>query len=449
MKQHPRFLLPTLIVITTASAVVSSLGAPLVPRIAAEYGVSLHGAQWTLTGPLIVGAVAAPLLGRLGGGRRRRMVVLTGIGVVTAGALVSALPFGFESLLAGRLAQGVGLGLSPLVIGAARDAIPAHRLDGPLAVLSVSMVVGVGAGYPLSGLIAQRWGVSGAFWSGAAVCLVTFMLALATFPRATTPHDGKVDWVGAPLLAGGTATFLLTMSQGAQWGWLSLATLSLGMGSVALLISWIRWSLISEDPIVDLRLALRPGLIAANFTSFAAGMGMYIMITLTVVAVQDDDWGLGSGAAAAGLLLVPYSLTSVLGSRIALAIGRRTEPFTVLPVGCTIYIVSVLAMTQFHSELWQLLLGMSLGGLGSGCTFSAMPSLVVQAVPAHETGSAMAFNQVVRYLGFSVGATVSVAVLGWFDSGHPSERGFHAGLLVAAGIMLATLVGNLALARRS
>ncbi|MDP3892065.1 MFS transporter, partial [Nocardioides sp.] len=116
MIEHPSraLLLTTLVLITTITAVVSSLGAPLVPAIAVEYGVPLHSAQWTLTGTLIAGAVATPVLGRLGGGRRRRPVVLISLAVVTAGTLLSALPLGFPALLTGRIAQGIGLAMAPL-----------------------------------------------------------------------------------------------------------------------------------------------------------------------------------------------------------------------------------------------------------------------------------------------------------------------------------------------
>ena len=38
-----------------------------------------------------------------------------------------------------------------------------------------------------------------------------------------------------------------------------------------------------------------------------------------------------------------------------------------------------------------------------GFTFAAIPGLIVRAVPSEETGSAMGFYQVVRYVGFSIG----------------------------------------------
>jgi hypothetical protein len=45
----------------------------------------------------------------------------------------------------------------------ARDELPEDRVAPMISVLSVSAAAGSGAGYPISGLIADAWGLSGAF----------------------------------------------------------------------------------------------------------------------------------------------------------------------------------------------------------------------------------------------------------------------------------------------
>lgn len=80
-----RLLVPALMFIALVVAAVGSLGAPLITSVATSLHVSLGSAQWTLTIALLSGAVATPVLGRLGagpapaghdlghaGGRRRR-----------------------------------------------------------------------------------------------------------------------------------------------------------------------------------------------------------------------------------------------------------------------------------------------------------------------------------------------------------------------------------------
>src|SRR4051812_27497814 len=57
-------------------AAVASLGTPLITSVATSFHVSLGSAQWTLTAALLSGAVATPVLGRLGAGPRRRASIL-------------------------------------------------------------------------------------------------------------------------------------------------------------------------------------------------------------------------------------------------------------------------------------------------------------------------------------------------------------------------------------
>ncbi len=63
-----RLLVPSLMFIALVVAAVGSLGAPLITSVAVTFHVSLDSAQWTLTITLLSGAVATPVLGRLGAG---------------------------------------------------------------------------------------------------------------------------------------------------------------------------------------------------------------------------------------------------------------------------------------------------------------------------------------------------------------------------------------------
>src|SRR3954462_8567527 len=130
-------------------AVVSSLGAPLIPTIAAVEHVSLADAQWSLTITMLVGAVTTPTLGRLGDGPHRRTVVLVALAAVTLGCVLAALSLPYGWLVAGRALMGLGLGLTPLAMATARDVLRDSR--STVALLSPTTIAGVGPGYPLTG----------------------------------------------------------------------------------------------------------------------------------------------------------------------------------------------------------------------------------------------------------------------------------------------------------
>lgn len=448
--ERRRLVLVTLALLTTVTAIVSSLGAPLVPAIAADLDVPLEDAQWTLTAALVAGAVSTPIVGRFGSGRLRRPTILAGLLVVTAGTALAALPLGLPLLLVGRSLQGVGMALVPLAFAVARDVWPGPRLPGVVAFLSVTTVAGAGLGYPLTALVAQAWGISAAFWLGTALTGLTLAMAWAFVPRSDGEEPSRVDWPGAGLVALGLVGVLLAVSRGETWGWATTRTLGCAAAGLLLLAAWVRRSLRSPHPLVDLRLAVRPGLAGPNLVAVVAGLGMYSLLTLVMVLVQSDvaGWGLDQPVTVAGLALVPYSVLSVAGSRLARTVGRRFGTDVLLPIGCLVFLAATVLLAFRHDRLWEVLACMAVGGLGSGFTFSSLAALMVPHLPRAETGSAMAFNQVLRYVGFSIGSATSVALMTVYGGG-PGETGFRAALLTVAGVWVVAALASWWLARRA
>src|ERR1700678_510993 len=89
-----RLLVPTLVLSGSLMAVVSSLGAPLIPTLSRADGVSLSTGEWILTITLLAGALATPVMGRLADGPRQRAVILTALSAVIVGCGVSAVANG-------------------------------------------------------------------------------------------------------------------------------------------------------------------------------------------------------------------------------------------------------------------------------------------------------------------------------------------------------------------
>src|ERR1700723_1003627 len=117
-------LVVVLTAVTMVTGIISSLGAPLIPSVARTLHISLDSAQWSLTIALLSGAIAAPIMGRLADGPRRRETIVGGLLIVFAGSIIAGLAHSLIVLVAGRALQGVGLGLAPVTMAAARDHLP-------------------------------------------------------------------------------------------------------------------------------------------------------------------------------------------------------------------------------------------------------------------------------------------------------------------------------------
>ncbi len=447
-----RLVLPGLLLIAMVTGVIGSLGAPIIPEIAQAEDVPLRTAQWSLTAGLLVSAVATPIVGRLGAGRRRKPVMIAVLCLVALGTLLAALPLGIGALIAGRGLQGTGFALGPLAFAVARDALPEERQRGAIAAISVASVVSAGLGFPVTAVTAELAGLKGAFWLGLGLTLVALVVALLTVPPATEDARARIDLVGAVLLGSGTFLLLLAISQADYWGYLAPPTLGTVAAGLVLLAGCVRWLLRATHPLVDLRLAAHPGVAGAHTAALVAGCAMYMVFALVMVLIQtpqDEGYGLDRSVAVAGLMMVPYAVASVIGNRLALRIGPAIGADLLLPAGCLVYGAANLVFLLVPASLGMVLTMMVVAGLGSGMTFNSIPWLMLRFVPAAETGSAMSLNLVMRFLGFSLGSALSLAALQGFadDEGHPSRLGYRMGAAWGVGISLIAAIACGLLAR--
>ena len=446
-------LLGALVLVVVVVGLVSSLGAPLIPAIAAERGVSPASAQWSLTITLLTGAVAAPILGRLGDGPRRRLVILVTLAMVAMGCAFAAPDLGLGVLLVGRALQGLGLGLMPLAMAVARDQLDEDRVRRAVMLLSISTVAGAGIGYPISGALAAAGGVGASFWFGAALVAACFAVAARVLPGGGHLTRSPLDVRGAVLLGAGVAGTLLALSQGRQWGWGSPAVVALIVGSALLLALWPVHARRVPTPLVDLRLLRHRAVLVADVTALTAGVGVYLLLSTVSWLLQSPGDGTGAGFGHSPLVaacaMVPFSVASVATARVLVPrLIKSVGDAWTMPLGCALFSVAMLGLAVLRQEPWQVFLIMGLGGMGAGCTFSSMPAVIVGAVPPGEFGSATGFNQVLRIVGYATGSAAHAAVLAVYadpSTGSTPAVGFDVAAYLGAGVFAATALLDLLL----
>jgi MFS family permease len=439
-------LLPGLVFACLVGAIVSSLGAPLLPAIAALDHVSTATSQWALTATLLAGAIATPVMGRIGDGPYRREVIIIALAVITLGCAMDAFPVGFGSFLVGRAMQGLGLGLTPLAIAAVRDALPPAKIRSAVAVLSVTTATGIGLGYPLTGLVAEAGGVRFAYWFGAAVALVGLLCAAAVVPRSVRRSAAPLDLPGTVLLGLALCCLLLGISEGETWHWTSLITDGLFVAAVVLLARWIWHERRVEHPLVALRLVRHRAVLTADSAALLAGVGIYLLLSLVARFVQtppSTGYGLGASVVVTGFSLVPFSAGSFIATRLTPALTARMTHATVLTIA-SVLLSGGMAMFSFaRGSMWEVLVMTAIEGIGVGGIFAVVPGLLLKPVSAGETASAMGFNQVLRYIGYSVGSALAGVILeNHTRPGHvfPDSNGYTVAGLLACGIWLVTAV---------
>ena len=440
----PRWFVQGLIYAALTSSIVSSLGMLLVPSVATEFGVTVSTAQWMLTINLLVGAVATPIMGRLADGPHTRRLLLISLSVIFVGSLVAAASPNFAVFLFGRGLQGLLYGTVPVTIALARRHLTYTQSQPAISTLSVTVSVGMGLGYPLTGILAALFDLRAAF-AFAAVFVATAAVAVwKLVPAGPDPLAPRVpfDVGGAALLGVGLAALLLWISEAQTWGWTSLTAILTLVVAVFSLVNWAVHSVHTLHPLVNLRVIRTPEVLLANATAIGLGTSMYIGLSIASLVAQapsETGFGLAVPLMWAGFMMAPLSVGSLAANRAVRAMSTRVDMAVFLPVGAALMTVASVLLWLSHSNFWSLAVGMFLFGAGIGSGYAAMPALIARSVAVYQLGSAVSFNQVLRTVGGAFGAALSAAVL----AAHPSDPGLGSAYSTDEGITMAFFVSVL------
>jgi MFS family permease len=428
-------------------SVQTTLGAPLIPTIAAEHGVSLQSAQWVMTVTLLVSAVATPLASRLGDGPQRRNVLLGALATSAAGCVVAATTASFGQVVAGRALQGVGYAIVPLAMAILRDELEGDALRRSVGVLAITAAVGAGLGFPITGLIAERSGADAAFWFGGGFSLVALAVVTGFVPRRSRARRRPVrlDLVGALTLGGGLALMLLGVTESEHAGWGSTRVIVMLTTGAALLGLWAFSALRVEQPLVDLRLAGHRTVLSTNVCSLLLATAMYGALSLVNLLAQtpaDAGYGFAASPFQTGLLLLPLAAGSALSQAVVRLASGRFGPSQILTGGAVLLACTLTGLAASHDRIPELAVGTMLFGLCIGCTFAVMPPLIMAVVPPERTASAMGLNQVTRAVGGALGSALSVTALTAFAARGAAvpEHAYTVTFALGAGLCAVTAV---------
>jgi MFS family permease len=436
-------------VLATGGIVVSlmqTLVIPLVPRLPELLHASPADAAWVITVTLLASAVATPVVGRLGDMYGKRRMLLTSLGLLIVGSVVAALSDTLLPMIIGRTLQGMAAGVIPLGISIMRDELPAEKLGSATAVMSASLGVGGALGLPASALLVENMDWHMLFWTAAGMGVIVTALVVTLVPESSVRTGGRFDFLGALGLSAALVCLLLTISQGADWGWTSGVTLGLFGAAVVVLLLWGWFELRVRRPLVDLRTTARRQVLLTNLASAVFAFAMFAMslVLPQLLQLPAAGDGLGQSLLVTGLVLVPSGLVMMATAPVSARVSRARGPKATLMVGAVVVAVGSALGAVLMSESWQLVLVSALIGAGIGFAYGAMPALIMGAVPVSETAAANSLNTLMRAIGTSVSSAVAGVILSHMTItlgpvAVPSQNGFRLIMGLGSGMALSAL----------
>jgi len=430
------------IAIAVTMAVLDSAVANIaLPAIARQLGVAPAESVWVVNAYQLAIVVLLLPLATLGERIGYRRVYIAGLALFTLGSLACALSGSLATLVAARVAQGLGAAGIMAVNGALVRFTYPHKSLGHGVGLNALVVSVAGAIGPTvaSGILAigpWQW----LFAVNVPIGLANIVFAARVLPWSTL-SDKALDWLSAALSALAFGLFFIgadTLTHGAP-GALGGLELAAGVLAGALLFLRERHEARPLIPIDLLRIPVFALSTLTSICSFAAYTLAFIALPFWFQAALQRD------QVQTGLLMTPWPVGVGLVAPLAGRLADRVPAAILGTAGLLVLATGLWLMAQLPADastvaiLWR----MALCGLGFGFFQAPNNRTLLGSAPRERAGAAGGMLATARLTGMTVGASLTALVL----RAAPRD-GEHLCLLIAVAIALAGAAVSVSRLRR-
>jgi len=408
-----------LVVILLLGAIPALLDTTIVNVAIRTIGQDLHttvsAIQWVITGYLLSFGMVIPLSGwalaRFGG----RLTWTFALSVFLAGSVLSGAAWNVGSLIGFRVLQGIGGGLlMPLLTTLLIQAAAGRQLGQLMATISLPVAVVPIFGPVISGLIISNISWRWIFYVNVPICVAGIILGwrgLAGQAQGAGARP-RLDVVGLVLLCPALAGLLYGLAQvSSSGGFGHVKVLIPLLAGAVLLAGFVVYALRTPGkPLVDLHLFRARAFTGASALMFLAGLSIYGAMLIIPLYFQEAR---GYSALAAGLLLVPQGVGSILPRTITGKLTDKLGPGPVSMAGLVLTIIGTIpfALAGAHTSLVILAVALFVRGAGLAAATIALMAGAFQGLERSEVPDASSATRIMQQVGGAFGAAILVVIL--------------------------------------
>ena len=426
-----------------------------VPAISRDLRPSSVQLLWIID---VYGFVVAGFLvtmGAVGDRVGRRRLLLVGAGAFGLISILSAISISPEMLIGSRALLGIaGATIAPstlsLIFNMFKD--PGERARA-IAIWISAFSAGSAIGPVIGGVLLEHFWWGSVFLIALPVMALLLVLGPIVLPEYRDPDAGRLDLVSALMSLVAVLAVVFGVKQSAQDGISALSLASIALG-VVVGIAWTRRQLVSEDPMIDLRLFRIPSFNASlvvNFLTIFVAIGYFLFVAQYLQLV------LGLSPLLAGLCSVPSALGFIVGSNLAPPLVRRYRPANVMGASLVLAAAGLVLLTQVGvaNSLLVVIAASVVIALGLAPVLTLTTDLIVGSAPPERAGAASGISETAVELGGALGISVlgslGVAIyrggLASLPAGLSPEASAMAKDTLGGAVKVATLVpGSLGMA---
>ncbi|MBB5369622.1 MULTISPECIES: MFS transporter [unclassified Janthinobacterium] len=396
----------------------------------------LTGLQWVVNAYALVFAALLLMAGALGDRLGAKRVFMAGFAIFTLASVGCGAASSLPSLIAWRLAQGLGAALLvPNSLSLLRQAFhDDQQRSRAIGWWGAGGGIALAAGPVIGGLLISALGWRSIFLINLPVGLIGLWMTYRYAPASPTQAGRSLDMPGQMTGAVTLATFTFALTQASSLGWQSPIIVGALLLSILLGSLFIWLEAHHPSPMLPLALFRDAAVSSATVIGLIVNLvfyGMVFSFSLFFQSVQHRT------PQQTGLAFLPMMailmVMNIIAGRLVSRIGTRQLAVTGLLISAIGYLLMLPALAM--QSYLPLVLPMLLAGSGIALTIPTITNATLAAVPNTQAGIASGLLNAARQLGGVIG----VAIFGFFVRQGETTlfmHGMHLALYTAVALLL-------------
>ena len=385
------------------------------PKIMASFGVGLDKIEWVITAYMLAMAVMLPTSGWIADKFGFKRVYFMGLLLFTVGSLLCGLSNDENTLILSRIIQGLGAGvIQPLGMAIITREFPTRQRGLALGFWAIAAAASVSFGPLIGGYLVDNFSWQLIFTVNIPVGIIALLFTIVVQREYINKKIKDFDFVGFISVVIFLPVLLFALSEGNAAtnadGWSAPYILVCFAISAISFAIFITHELITEHPLIDLRLLTNYNFGFCNLILFIFCIGMFGSTFLMPLYLQNS---LGYTAFQAGSVFLPVGIIQGIMSPVSGFVSSKISPKVPMIIGICLlsfsfYINSDLSFLTEHN---YIMTSLYFRGLGMGIIFTPLSTLSFLDIPREKMAQASSITNTIRQIAGSVGIAIFATIL--------------------------------------
>ena len=409
--KHPALITASVGLASFLYSVDWTIAAVALPHMQGTFSATQDQIGWVITSYIVASALSMPASGWLSLRFGRKRLFMWAVSIFLAASVVCGSANSLEVEVLARILQGIGGAfLIPLSHAIILDTYPPEEQGKAMALWGMAATLGSFVGPTVGGYVTEYLSWRYIFYINVPIGLLALAGAAVFLPETTRDPGRKLDWFGFLTLSLGIGSLQLMLDRGGQLDWFeSWEIITEGCLAVLGLYLFNVHSLTAKQPFLDPRLMTQ-----RNFFLGLVFVFVYGFVTTPPMVLMPSflDQVRGYPIDMIGLLQAPRGVGLFVAMMIGGRVTGRIDPRALIAFGLLCLAWSSWEMSKWTADVgtWPLLWTNLLQGIGGGIIMVPIQVIAFPSLQPHMRTEATALFNLVRSIGASIGVSGALAL---------------------------------------